>query len=178
LTVLAALYAMALGCKSTSSTAPAPPPGVIVAHLAVTSGPIASGGAVPVDFTCDGANRSPPLTFSAPPRGTASLAIVFDDPDASGFTHWTVYNLPPETLTLPEAVDLSAIGALAGVNDFHRPGYAGPCPPRFEEHHYSIRVYALDARLDLPAEASRASVDAAMNGHVLAQGSLSAQFSH
>jgi len=176
--VLAALCAAPLGCTSTSSTAPASPPGVVVAQLAVTSGAIPSGGMVPVDFTCDGANHSPPLTFSAPPRGTASLAIVFDDPDASGFTHWTVYNLPPETLALPEAVDLSASGAVAGLNDFHRPGYAGPCPPRYEEHHYSIRVYALDTRLDLPAETSRAGVDAAMNGHVLAHGSLAAQFSH
>ena len=176
--MLAALCAAAVGCKSTSFAAPAPPPGVVVAQLAVTSAAVASGGMVPVDITCDGANRSPPLTFSAPPRGTASLAVVFDDPDASGFTHWTVYNLPAETLALPEAVDLSAIGALAGVNDFHRPGYGGPCPPRFEEHHYSIRVYALDTRLDLAAEASRTSLDSAMNGHVLAQGSLSAQFSH
>ena len=87
MTAVAALCAAALGCASTSSTAPAAPPGVVVAQLAVTSGAIPSGGMVPVDFTCDGANHSPPLTFSAPPRGTASLAVVFDDPDASGFTH-------------------------------------------------------------------------------------------
>jgi Raf kinase inhibitor-like YbhB/YbcL family protein len=172
--MLAALCA----CKSASSAGPAPPPGVMASRLAVTSATIAPGSAVPVDFTCDGANHSPPLTFSAPPRGTASLAVVFDDPDASGFTHWTAYNLPPDTLTLPEGVDLSSIGALAGENDFHRAGYAGPCPPRFELHHYAIRVYALDTRLTLSAEAPRAAVDAAMNGHVLAQGSLGAEFSH
>jgi Raf kinase inhibitor-like YbhB/YbcL family protein len=150
----------------------------VVSRLAVTSASIAAGGAMPVDLTCDGANHSPALTFSAPPRGAASLAIVFDDPDAAGFTHWTVYNLPPDTLSLPEAIDLSSMGALAGDNDFHRGGYAGPCPPRFELHHYVIRVYALDARLTLPAEATRAALDEAMNGHVLAQGSLSATFSH
>jgi Raf kinase inhibitor-like YbhB/YbcL family protein len=178
LAVLAALGTGALGCKSTSSNGPAPPPGVAPSHLAVTSSAIASGAAVPIDFTCDGANRSPPLTFSAPPHGTMSLAVVFDDPDAGGFTHWIAYDLPAETLSLPEGVELTSIGALAGENDFHRAGYAGPCPPRFEEHHYTIRVYALDARLDLPPEASRAAVDSAMNGHVLAQGSLVVAFSH
>jgi Raf kinase inhibitor-like YbhB/YbcL family protein len=178
LTRVLALSALAVGCKSTVSEGPAPPPGVVVARLAVTSGAIPSGGAVPVDFTCDGSNHSPPLTFSAAPHGTAILAVVFDDPDAAGFTHWTAYNLAPDTLALPENVELSAIGALAGDNDFHREGYAGPCPPRFEVHRYVIRVYALDTRLTLPADSTRAAVDAAMNGHVLGQGSLNAEFSH
>jgi Raf kinase inhibitor-like YbhB/YbcL family protein len=131
-----------------------------------------------VDFTCDGANRSPPLAFSAPPHGTASLAVVFDDPDASGFTHWTAFNLPPDRLSLPEGVDVTSIGALVGENDFHRSGYAGPCPPHYELHRYAIRVYALDTRLSLAADAPRADVDAALNGHVLAQGSLALEFSH
>jgi Raf kinase inhibitor-like YbhB/YbcL family protein len=167
-----------MACATGSSSVPAAAPGVTVARLAVTSSSIAAGGPVPVDFTCDGANHSPPLTFSAPPHGTASLAVVFDDPDSGGFTHWTAYDLAPDTLTLPEGVDLASIGARTGENGFHRAGYSGPCPPRFELHHYVVRVYALDARLTLADEASRAAVDAAMNGHVLAQGSLNAEFSH
>jgi Raf kinase inhibitor-like YbhB/YbcL family protein len=166
------------GCKDAASAEPSPPPGVVVGRLAVTSRSMSAGATVPIDFTCDGANHSPPLSFSAPPHGTASLAVIFDDPDAGGFTHWTVYNLPPETLSLPEGVDVTTLGAATGENDFHHAGYAGPCPPRFEVHRYAIRIYALDARVDLPADPSRAAVDRAFSGHVLAQGTLAVEFSH
>ena len=165
------------GCKS--SPQPAPPQGVTVASLTVTSHAFSSNGAIPVDCTCDGADRSPELAWSAPPSGTKSLAIVMDDPDASGgFTHWIVANLRSDSLSLPEGVDPSATGAIVGINGFNRPGYSGPCPPRRELHRYVFRVFALDAMLPTEANVARDAIDAAMSGHVLAEGALVGTFAH
>ena len=124
------------GCRAGGTGSPAAPPGVSIQRLAVTSNTFPSNGAIPVDSTCDGVDRSPQLTFSAPPRATRSLAIVVDDPDSSSgmFTHWTVYDLRPDTLSLPEGADVAASGGESGMNDFGRPGYAGPCPPRMGLH--------------------------------------------
>jgi len=166
-------------CRSAGG-GPSPPPGAAVASIAVTSTAFRSGGAIPVDSTCDGANRSPQLTFSAPPEAARSLVVVADDPDAPGgtFTHWIAYDLRPDVVTLPEAADPAAFGGASGTNDFQRPGYAGPCPPKGELHHYDFRVFVLDARLGLAPGATRAEIDAAMSRHVLAQGVLSGTFSH
>jgi Raf kinase inhibitor-like YbhB/YbcL family protein len=167
------------GCKS-SSGHPSTAPGVALAALTVTSKAFASGGAIPVDHSCDGADRSPPLTWSAPPAGTKTLAVVVDDPDAPGgdFTHWLAYDLPASTVALPENADMASLGAEEGTNGFGRSGYGGPCPPRHEMHRYYFRVFALDAPLALKPGASRDAVDAAMSGHVLAEGALMGTFSH
>ncbi len=173
------LVASTADCKSGAGQ-PLSPPGISVGTLTVTSSIFESGGAVPVDFTCDGADRSPPLTLSAPPPNARSLAIVMDDPDAQGgtFTHWIVYNLRPDTLTIAEGADLAAVGGISGTNDFKRLGYAGPCPPRFEEHHYRFRVLALDALLRPEPPATREAIDAAMNGHLVGQGTLVGVYAH
>jgi hypothetical protein len=157
-----------------------PPPGITIQRLAVTSKSFAYDGAIPVDYTCDGADKSPQLTFSTPPRGTLSLAVVAEDVDAmSGtFTQWTLYDIRPDILALEEGVDPASVGANSGTNDFHRPGYGGPCPPRMEIHRYAFRVFALNAPVKLAPEASRSEVDAAMSGHVLARGVLVGEFSH
>jgi Raf kinase inhibitor-like YbhB/YbcL family protein len=167
------------GCKA-SSGHPSTAPGVTLAALTVTSKAFASGAAIPVDNSCDGADHSPPLTWSAPPEGTKALAIVVDDPDAPGgdFTHWLAYNLPPSTLALPENAEVTNLGAEEGTNGFGRTGYAGPCPPRHEMHRYYYRVFALDAPLAAKPGASRDAVDGAMSGHVLAEGALVGTFSH
>lgn len=138
-------------------------------------------GKVPVAHTCDGANASPQLSWSAPPAGTKSLALVVSDPDApSGeFTHWVLFNLPPTERSLPEGVpqsDQLADGARQGGNDFGKTGYGGPCPPRNSEHRYIFTLYALDTTLDLPAGASRKEVEAAMKGHIRARGELTARY--
>jgi Raf kinase inhibitor-like YbhB/YbcL family protein len=150
------------------------------AALTVTSRSFVSGGAIPVDFTCDGANRSPQLTWSAPPHGTKAFAVVVDDPDApSGdFTHWVLYNVPGDALSIAEAADAQALGAVAGANGFGQAGYGGPCPPKYEIHHYVFQVYALDTKVDVPPGASREAVETAMSGHVLGEGSLVGLFSH
>jgi Raf kinase inhibitor-like YbhB/YbcL family protein len=156
------------------------PPGTTMETLTVTSRSFPSDGEIPVDYTCDGANRSPQLTWSAPPPGTQSFTVIVEDPDApSGtFTHWIAYNISADTRALPEAVDPSTVGGVSGLNDFKRPGYGGPCPPQLEAHHYAFRVFALNAPLGGGPELSRDAIDAAMSGHVLAAGALVGAFSH
>jgi len=166
-----------IACGTTGSLAP---PGKVVESLAVTSRSFPSGGQIPVDYTCDGANRSPQLTWSAPPPGTHGFAVVVEDPDApSGtFTHWIAYDISGDARSLPEAVDLASTGGSTGLNDFKRPGYGGPCPPQLEIHRYAFRVFALDAPLRAGPEPNRDGIDAALRGHVLAAGSLVGEFSH
>jgi Raf kinase inhibitor-like YbhB/YbcL family protein len=139
--------------------------------LSVGSAGFSNGGAIPRQFTCDDADLSPELHWQPAPADTKSIAVVMDDPDAPvDFTHWLVYNLPPGVRELPQGA--TRRGAAEGVNSFGRIGYGGPCPPRGNPHHYVFRVYALDRMLDLPAGATRRQVDAAMSGHVLAQGQI------
>jgi Raf kinase inhibitor-like YbhB/YbcL family protein len=138
------------------------------------------GGTIPARFTCDGADVSPPLAWSPVPTGTTSLALVVEDPDApSGFfTHWLVYDLPAHATGLPEHVPPEPTldnGARQGTNDFRRVGYGGPCPPR-DEHRYVFALYALDAILGLPPEATRTELLDALDGHVLARGTLTGRY--
>ncbi|MGD0524404.1 MAG: YbhB/YbcL family Raf kinase inhibitor-like protein [Polyangiaceae bacterium] len=167
-----------IACRSGGR--PSTPPGVTLASLSVTSKTFISNGAIPVDDSCDGADRSPQLTWSAPPAGTRALAIVVDDPDAIGgeFTHWLAYNLAPTTSSLPEGVDSATLGGDEGTNSFGRVGYAGPCPPRREMHRYEFHVFALDAPLAARPGATREQVDDAMSQHVIAEGTLVGTFAH
>lgn len=166
------------GCRAGSGP-PAPPAGVSLGSLTVTSNSFSSNSAIPVDFTCDGTDKSPELTFSAPPEGTQSFAIIADDPDAPGgtFTHWVAYNIRGDVRAIPEGADVSSLGGAAGTNDFNRAGYAGPCPPKGEIHRYFFRVFALNAHIDVKQDSTRAAVDAAMSSHVLAEGALVGVFS-
>ncbi len=144
--------------------------------MSLTSPAFAEGAAIPLRFTCDGEDRSPPLTWSDPPEGTRALALVMDDPDAPGgvFTHWLVYDLPADARSLAEG-ELPG-GGKQGENDFGRIGYGGPCPPRGEQHRYRFAIYALDAPLDLPPGARRAAVLEAIAGHALARGVLTGTY--
>jgi Raf kinase inhibitor-like YbhB/YbcL family protein len=140
------------------------------------------GGAdIPSRFTCDGANISPALHWSAPPKDTRSFALVMDDPDAPGRTwvHWLIYDLPPGARELPEWVPPDArlaSGAQQGRNDFRRPGYGGPCPPPGPAHRYFFKLYALDTTLDLGDGAKRAQLERAMRGHILAEAELMGRY--
>jgi Raf kinase inhibitor-like YbhB/YbcL family protein len=166
-------------CKS-GGLQPSPPPGATIASIAVTSKSFASSGSIPVDNTCDGADRSPQVTWSAPPAGTKSLAILMEDPDAPGgdFTHWIVFNIRPDALSIPEASDLADTGgAVLGINGFNRASYSGPCPPKMELHRYFLRVFALDTLLPAAAGSNREAIDGAMSGHVLAEGALVGTYS-
>lgn len=135
------------------------------------------GDRIPAKFTCNGAGISPQLAWTAPPAWTVSLALIVTDPDAPGrtFVHWVLYDLPAGTRSLPEAPPSQGElpdGSLQGRNDFGNLGYGGPCPPGQSPHHYVFTLYALDAKLNLPVGATRAQVEAAMQGHILARGEL------
>jgi hypothetical protein len=139
------------------------------------------GGFIPKRFTCEAANVSPALAWTDPPPGTRSFAIIEDDPDApSGtFVHWLVYDLPAAYRRLPEGLSTNEQlpgGERQGTNDFSRTGYAGPCPPPGRPHRYFIRLYALDVKLDLRPAATRKELEAAMQGHILAQAELMGRF--
>lgn len=156
--------------------------------LEISSGAFEPGGEIPIQYTCEGANLSPLLEWSGVPEGTQSVALLLDDPDSQppGFVHWVVYNIPSTSEGLPEGVPAEASlpdGTLQGTNDFalyvgqgetfpggapiNLIGYDGPCPGN--QHRYVFTLYALDALLDLPAEATMAEVLQAMEGRVLGQ---------
>jgi hypothetical protein len=142
--------------------------------MKLTSPAFGDGEAIPVRFTCDGADVSPALDIAGIPEGTACLALVMDDPDAPMGTwdHWVAYDIPVVT-TIPEGV--KALGT-AGRNSWRKIGYGGPCPP-FGEHRYFFRVYALRAPLGLPPGASKRQVLEGVEGRVLAEASLMGRYS-
>jgi len=118
-------------------------------------------------FGCKGGNVSPALSWSNPPAGTRSFALLMHDPDAptgSGWWHWVVYNIPASVSSLPAGAgdpqkNLLPAGVVQGRTDFGTPGYGGPCPPPGKPHHYYLRLYALKvARLDVPADATAAYI--------------------
>ncbi len=131
---------------------------------------------IPSLYTCDGQDISPDLHWDAPPTGTQSLALIVDDPDAPGeiFVHWVLYDLPPEIHQLPKAIATQTElpgGGVQGKNDFGNLGYGGPCPPN-GIHRYLFKLYALDRQLGLKSGATKAQLEAAMNGHILAAAEL------
>lgn len=142
--------------------------------ITVTSSAIKADEPIPSEYTCDGAEKTPPLSWSNIPPEAKSIAIMVDDPDApkGTFTHWIVTNIPPSDTSLSEAGSLPQ-GATAAKNDKGSAGYAGPCPPS-GTHHYHFRVYALDKTISKPA--NRAAFLKAIDGHVLAQGELVATY--
>lgn len=151
------------------------------ASITVSSSSFKNGGAIPVRLTCDGANVSPDIQWSAPPAGTKSIAIVMDDSDTPlFFTHWLAYDIPANTHDIPEGASTPStrLGhAAEGANNFGNIGYGGPCPPS-GTHHYNFRVYALDVDLSLPSGQSKDQLADAVKGHVLAEGSITGVFSH
>ena len=138
--------------------------------MKITSPAFQEGGNIPSKFTCDGSDTSPPLQITGVPSEAKSLVLIADDPDAPGglFTHWLIWNIPPQTSSISEG---SAVNGVQGANDFGNSGYRGPCPPP-GVHKYSFKVFALDRELDLRSGAKRSQLDAAMKGHVVAQGEL------
>ena len=149
--------------------------------LTVSSSAFKEGDRIPAKYTCQGQDVSPPLAWGEPPAGTQSFALIVDDPDAPGgvFTHWVLFNIPPDSRNLPEAVPTQAelaSGALQGKTDFGRTGYSGPCPPPGRPHRYQFTLYALDQPLGLEGGASKKQLLSAMEGHILAQGQLTGTY--
>jgi Raf kinase inhibitor-like YbhB/YbcL family protein len=148
--------------------------------LRVTSEAFAEGGLIPAEYTCAGANVSPPLKWGDVPAETKSLALVVDDPDAPRGTwvHWVVYNLPAATKALPASIAAESElpgGGRQGRNDFGQLGYGGPCPPS-GTHRYYFKLYALNVAPDLPPGATKQDLLRAMYGHILDEGQLIGKF--
>lgn len=144
----------------------------------ITSPSFAHLDAIPRVFTCQGDDASPALVFARVPEGAKSLVLVVDDPDAPDpaapkrtWVHWVLYNLPPTTDGLPQAVRTLPAGTLQGKNDWGRTGYGGPCPP-IGRHRYFHKLYALDVVLADLKEPTRDTLLKAMEGHVLAEAQL------
>ena len=153
-------------------------------QLSLTSAGFKDGAAIPAQFTCDGANESPPLTWADAPDNTGSYALIIEDPDAPGGTyiHWVLYDIPATTHALPQGLlkdpTLSIpSGAKQGRTSFKTIGYGGPCPPKGPAHHYHLTLYALDKTLGLEPGATRDQVVEAMRGHELARGELVGTYS-
>ncbi len=142
----------------------------------------APGGRIPSEYTCDGADISPPLSWSGVPPGAQSLVLVVEDPDApSGvFRHWAVYDIPPETRGLAAGYGRNrpAAGFREARNDFGSRGYRGPCPPRGAgTHHYIFRLLAISRpRLELAANGTDAEVLRAAQPYVIEQTQLTATY--
>ncbi|HEX9633037.1 MAG TPA: YbhB/YbcL family Raf kinase inhibitor-like protein [Gemmatimonadales bacterium] len=148
--------------------------------LTLSSSAFEPNGPIPRDYTCDGKDLSPPLAWHGVPEGAGSLVLVVDDPDAPDpkaptmtWVHWVLYDIPPSATALSAGVATRDLprGTREGVNDWKRTGYGGPCPPR-GRHRYFHKLYALDTRLGDRGPLTKARLEAAMAGHVLAQAEL------
>ena len=147
--------------------------------LVLSSPAFTDNGAIPKQYTCEGADTSPPLSWSNAPQGTKSFALIIDDPDAPDprapkmtWVHWVVLNIPADTHALAEGAAQRGLpaGAVQGLNDWKRTGYGGPCPP-VGRHRYFHKLYALDTRLSAERPTKAALLDA-LKGHILAEAQL------
>jgi len=134
----------------------------------------ASGTDIPKQFTCSGEDRSPALEWSGSPEGTKSFALIADDPDApvGTWVHWVLFNIPGSSYALRAGIEKKeqlADGTRQGVNDFHKIGYSGPCPPQGNTHRYFFKLYALNDQLALAAGVTKSALEKAMEGHILAK---------
>ena len=148
--------------------------------LTLTSAAFVNQGEIPSLFTCDGQDVSPPLHWTGVPLGTKSLALVVFDPDAPDpaapkmtWVHWVLYNLPADSTGLDQGVTRANLpaGTREGVNDWHRTGYGGPCPP-IGRHRYFFKLSALDTILPELGAPTKAMLEKAMRGHVLEEAEL------
>lgn len=146
--------------------------------LSLTSTAFTDGGALPAQYTCDGANVSPPLAWRGAPKGTAAYALLVDDPDAPDpaapkvvWVHWVLYNVPASCQGLPGGVAALPAGTKEGLNDWKRTGYGGPCPP-IGRHRYFFKLFALRAPLPDLGTPTKAELLAALEPVVLAKAEL------
>jgi len=148
--------------------------------LVLISPAFSSNGSIPARYTCEGADLSPPLEWSGAPGNAKSFALIVDDPDAPDpaapkmvYVHWVVYNIPAGTTKLAENAARSGLpgGARQGINDWKKQTYGGPCPP-IGRHRYFHKLYALDTELTGLSDPTKAQLEAAMKGHIVATAEL------
>jgi Raf kinase inhibitor-like YbhB/YbcL family protein len=157
-----------------------------LASLTLTSPVFSEGAPIPKKYTGDGPDVSPPLAWTGLPTGTKELALVCDDPDApqaEAWVHWVIYNIPVDVVGLREGVEkkfqpADPAGAAQGKNSWpsENIGYRGPQPPPGKPHRYYFALYALDAKLSLPAGLNKKTLFEAMNDHVIGEGRLMGTF--
>ena len=149
-------------------------------EIKITSSAFSEGSMIPRQYTCDGDDVSPPLTWTGVPDGTKSLALICDDPDApmGTWVHWVLFNIPASIKELPGNITSERIienSAKHGKNDFRKFGYGGPCPPG-GTHRYYFKLYALDSEINLEPGITKAELLKAMGGHILAEGQLMGKY--
>jgi Raf kinase inhibitor-like YbhB/YbcL family protein len=167
LAVVAAVALLVAGCGGRGSPIAAPS---APSTIALTSSAFADDGVIPRRYTCDGPGLSPPLRFAGLPPGTVQLALLVEDPDASGgtFVHWVAWGIDPGAAALDEG----AAPPGAGTNSLGKRGYGGPCPPKGRAHRYVFTVYALSSPPELTTGATADDLRRALTGRTLAQGRL------
>ena len=143
----------------------------------IISPAFSNGGTIPAKYTCEQSDLSPLLQWKNSPAGTKSFALIMDDPDAPVgiWVHWVLYNVPANETALDDAIvplETLPSGVKQGVNDFGNVGYGGPCPPKGKPHHYYFKLYALDNQPVLRPKATKAELEKAMEGHILATAQL------
>jgi Raf kinase inhibitor-like YbhB/YbcL family protein len=150
-----------------------------VPTMQLSSSAFREGETIPKNYTGQGADGSPPLSWEGAPVGTKSFALICDDPDAPGgtWTHWVLYGIPADTRALQEGIppqETLPNGSRQGINSWtsNNLGYRGPMPPPGKPHRYFFELYALDTMLDLKSGATKAELERAMQGHVLGRGEL------
>ncbi len=149
-------------------------------QIQVKSRAFSDGEMIPAKYTCTGDGISPPISWEPVSDNIRSFALICEDPDApmGTFTHWVVYDLPPEVHELPERVpneDRLPGGGVHGINSLHKSGYVGMCPPS-GTHRYFFKVFALDTTLDLKPGAGKDEVLKAMEGHIVGEGQLMGRY--
>lgn len=158
------------------------------AKLTVESEKIKANEPIPAEYTADGKDTSPPLSWKGAPEGTKQFALIMDDPDAptpKPWVHWVVYNIPASVTKLPEGIAADAeikepkelAGAIQGLTGWRKPGYRGPAPPKGSGvHHYTFKVYALDTGLELKPGLNKDDLLKAIEGHVIGEGELAGTY--
>lgn len=149
----------------------------------ISSEAFADGGDIPSEYTCSGAEVSPPLKWTDPPEGCVELALICDDPDAprGDWVHWVIYGLGADVRELPKELPrdpklTEPVAATQGKNDSRKIGYNGPCPPPGPAHRYLFKLYALNEELNLEPGATKAELLAAMEGKTVATAKLTGKF--
>ncbi|MEW6222315.1 MAG: YbhB/YbcL family Raf kinase inhibitor-like protein [Candidatus Hadarchaeota archaeon] len=148
--------------------------------MKITSSAFSEGGTIPEKYTADGINVSPPLGISGVDPAATGLALIVEDLDAGNFTHWIIWNIPPNTENIPDDIQSSDIvtssGAVEGVNDFGNLSYGGPDPPAGPAHRYRFKLFALNSVLSLESGATKAQLEQAVSGHVIAEATLTGTY--
>ena len=149
--------------------------------FSIQSSAFKEGSDIPKQYTCEGADISPALSWGQAPPKAQSFALIADDPDApvGTWVHWVAWDIPASATQLPENVAKTADipgGGHQGMNDFRKTGYGGPCPPPGKPHRYFFKLYALDAKLSLKPGATKKDVEQAMKGHVLSEAQLMGKY--